>query len=65
MAGTGQQAVHRTIVLVDVEGFGDLRRTLPHRLATRDGLYRVVAQALEAARVPWEACHRGTRRTLG
>jgi tetratricopeptide (TPR) repeat protein len=61
MAGTGQESVHRTMVLVDVEGFGDQRRTLPHQLATREGLYRIVTQALEAAGVPWDACYREDR----
>ncbi|MDQ2588065.1 tetratricopeptide repeat protein [Saccharothrix yanglingensis] len=60
MAGPGQ-AVHRTIVVVDVEGFGDARRTLPHQVAARAGLYRVVAEALGAAGVPWDACHREDR----
>jgi hypothetical protein len=36
-------AVHRTIVVVDVEGFGDLRRTNPHKVAVRDGLYEALA----------------------
>jgi hypothetical protein len=35
-------AVHRTIVVVDIEGFGDQRRTNPHQLAARDGLYRTL-----------------------
>ncbi|MFT7837743.1 tetratricopeptide repeat protein [Saccharothrix sp. BKS2] len=60
MAGPGQ-AVHRTIVVVDVEGFGDPRRTLPHQVATRAGLYRVVADALRAAGVAWEDCHHEDR----
>ncbi|MFI6030770.1 tetratricopeptide repeat protein [Amycolatopsis magusensis] len=60
MAGPGQ-AVHRTIVVVDVEGFGDARRTLPHQVATRTGLYRVVVEALGAAGVLWEDCHREDR----
>ncbi|WP_407690763.1 ATP-binding protein [Saccharothrix syringae] len=55
------QAVHRTIVVVDVEGFGDPRRTLPHQLGTRAGLYRVVADAVRAAGVPWEDCYHEDR----
>ncbi|MEV0682012.1 tetratricopeptide repeat protein [Actinosynnema sp. NPDC050436] len=54
-------AVHRTIVVVDVEGFGDRRRTLPHQLGTRAALYRVVERALRAAGVPWAGCHREDR----
>ncbi|CCH32706.1 tetratricopeptide repeat protein [Actinosynnema sp. NPDC047251] len=60
MASPGQ-AVHRTIVVVDVEGFGDARRTLPHQVATRAGLYRVVGAALRAAGVPWEGCYHEDR----
>ncbi|MFD7654546.1 ATP-binding protein [Actinosynnema sp. NPDC059797] len=55
------QAVHRTIVVVDVEGFGDPRRTLPHQVATRAGLYRVVADGLQAAGVPWGDCYHEDR----
>ncbi|QFZ19110.1 ATP-binding protein [Saccharothrix syringae] len=55
------QAVHRTIVVVDVAGFGDPRRTLPHQLGTRTGLYRVVADALAAADVPWGSCYHEDR----
>ncbi|WP_433260932.1 ATP-binding protein [Actinosynnema sp. CS-041913] len=55
------QAVHRTIVVVDVEGFGDPRRTLPHQVGTRAGLYRVVADSLRAAGVPWDGCYHEDR----
>ncbi|MEV0679351.1 tetratricopeptide repeat protein [Actinosynnema sp. NPDC050436] len=54
-------AVHRTIVVVDVEGFGHPRRTLPHQVGTRAGLYRVVDAAFRAAGVPWEACYHEDR----
>ncbi|GAA1310670.1 hypothetical protein [Saccharothrix xinjiangensis] len=60
MAGP-DRAVHRTIVVVDVEGFGDPRRTLPHQMAVRAVLYRVVVEALGAAGVRWEDCHREDR----
>ncbi|QFZ24419.1 ATP-binding protein [Saccharothrix syringae] len=50
------QAVHCTIVVVDVEGFGDPCRTLPHQLGARAGLYRVLEQALGAAGVRWGDC---------
>ncbi|QFZ20490.1 hypothetical protein [Saccharothrix syringae] len=62
MAGTGRHdAVHRTMVLVDVEGFGVLDRTLRHQQGTRAGLYEVVGQALAAAGVPWDACYHEDR----
>ncbi|MFC6092932.1 ATP-binding protein [Saccharothrix lopnurensis] len=60
-AGGPGSAVHRTIVVVDVEGFGDPRRTLPHQLGTRAGLYRVVEEALRAAGVAWEDCYHEDR----
>lgn len=50
-------AVHRTILVVDIEGFGDQRRTNPHRLAVRDGMYRAVQQAFSNAGIPWAECY--------
>lgn len=61
MAGWNRHALHRMMVVVDVEGFGAPSRTLPHQLGTRDGLYAVVTEAFEAAGVPWEACHHEDR----
>ena len=49
-------AVHRTIVVVDVEGFGDQRRTNPHQLAVRDGLYHAMQDAFGRAGIPWDNC---------
>lgn len=49
-------AVHRTIVVVDVEGFGDQRRTTPHQLAVRDSLYRLLRSAFDSAGVSWDDC---------
>src|SRR5271169_6721235 len=48
-----RRAVHRTIVILDVERFGDPRRTDRHQLAVRDGLYRLVGEAFEQAELPW------------
>jgi hypothetical protein len=42
-------AVHRTIVVVDVEGFGDRRRTNQNQLAIRAGLYSVMYEAFRLA----------------
>lgn len=61
MAGTSRHAVHRTMVLLGVEGSSAPNRTLPHQLDTREGLYAVVGEALAAAGVPWEACHHEDR----
>jgi hypothetical protein len=49
-------AVHRAIVVVDVEGFGDQRRTNPHQVTVRDGLYRAMQDAFDRAGVPWDNC---------
>ncbi|MFJ9784948.1 hypothetical protein ACIRSS_35630 [Amycolatopsis sp. NPDC101161] len=49
-------AIHRTIFAVDVEGYGDQRRTTPDRLAMREGLYRALGRAFDDAGVPWAAC---------
>jgi hypothetical protein len=53
-----RQAVHRTIVVVDVEGFGNRRRTNPHRVAVRDGMYLALRQAFSRVGIPWFDCHR-------
>jgi tetratricopeptide (TPR) repeat protein len=50
-------ALHRAIVCVDVEGFGNRRRTNAHQLAIRDGLYRALRQAFAAADVCWQDCY--------
>src|SRR5580692_3645343 len=49
-------AVHRTIVVVGVEGFGDRRRTNRHQLAVRAGLYRAMREAFNGAGIPWADC---------
>jgi CheY-like chemotaxis protein len=46
-------AVHRTIVAVDIEGFGNQRRTNRNQVAIRDGLYRAMRQAFDQAGIPW------------
>ncbi|MEU5697016.1 tetratricopeptide repeat protein [Actinosynnema sp. NPDC020468] len=54
-------AVHRAIVVVDVEGFGDPARTLPHQLDVRAGLYRVVERAFAAVGVAFADCRHEDR----
>ncbi len=54
-------AVHRTIVVVDVEGFGDQRRTNRDQVAVRDGLYRVMREAFGRAGISWDDCGREDR----
>ncbi|MGW4061345.1 hypothetical protein ACWEGE_23895 [Amycolatopsis sp. NPDC004747] len=51
-----EPALHRTIFAVDVEGYGDQRRTTPDRLALRAGLYRALDRAFDDAGVPWRDC---------
>ena len=46
-------AVHRTIVVVDIEGFGDPRRTNRNQIAVRNGLYTVMQAAFYHAGIPW------------
>ncbi|MEU4444683.1 tetratricopeptide repeat protein [Actinosynnema sp. NPDC050801] len=60
MAAAGP-ALHRTIVVVDVEGFGGRQRTLPRQLQTRAVLYRAVERALTAAGVRWADCYHEDR----
>jgi tetratricopeptide (TPR) repeat protein len=54
-------AVHRSIVVVDVEGFGDHRRSNAHRVVVRAGLYQVLRQAFEHAGLSWSDCGREDR----
>nr|WP_052478425.1 AAA family ATPase [Kibdelosporangium sp. MJ126-NF4]CEL18238.1 possible protein kinase/ transcriptional regulator, LuxR family [Kibdelosporangium sp. MJ126-NF4]CTQ90531.1 possible protein kinase/ transcriptional regulator, LuxR family [Kibdelosporangium sp. MJ126-NF4] len=54
-------AVHRTIFVVDVEGFGARRRINPDQVAIREGLYRVLREAFVAAGMRWDDCYREDR----
>jgi hypothetical protein len=49
-------AVHRAIVVVDVEGFGDPRRTNRHQVQIRAGLYGAMREAFDRAGIPWDSC---------
>ncbi|GAA2686907.1 MULTISPECIES: AAA family ATPase [Actinosynnema] len=55
------QAVHRTVAVVDVEAYGDHRRTNPDRLAVRAAVYAALASAFTSAGVPWDSCDLGDR----
>src|SRR5260370_37361502 len=55
MAGAGVGGP-RTIVAVDVEGFGGRRRTNRNQVAVRDGLYGAMGEAFGQAGVPWVDC---------
>ena len=54
-------AVHRSIVVVDVEGFGDQRRTNAHQVTVREGLYDVMREAFGQAGISWDDCGREDR----
>ena len=54
-------AVHRTIVIVDVEGFGDYHRTNADQVAVRAVLYRSLREAFGRAGISWEGCRREDR----
>ncbi|HVV18276.1 MAG TPA: tetratricopeptide repeat protein [Pseudonocardiaceae bacterium] len=49
-------AVHRTILLLDVAGSGDLSRTNLNQIAVRDALYRLVSRAFQRSGIVWEEC---------
>jgi tetratricopeptide (TPR) repeat protein len=55
------QAVHRTILVLDVAGFGDRRRTHHHQMAVRDGLYSVVKNSFTAAGISWSSSYKEDR----
>lgn len=48
--------VHRAIMVVDVERFGDPARTNLNQLAVRGGLYKTLAQAFDESGVVWRRC---------
>jgi class 3 adenylate cyclase len=52
-----QSAVHRTILVVDVEGFGSHVRADPDRLVVRESLYRALRRAFRICGIPWPRCH--------
>jgi tetratricopeptide (TPR) repeat protein len=53
--------VHRTILVVDVVGFGDHRRNNVDQMAVRTGLYRALQEAFRTAGISWAACEREDR----
>jgi ABC-type thiamine transport system ATPase subunit len=54
-------AEHRTILAVDVQGFGSQRRTNPNQLAVRDALYRALREAFTGVGVELDDCHHEDR----
>ena len=53
--------LHRAIICVDVEGFGDPRRTGPDQLAVRAGLYRALRAAFARSGASWQDCYHEDR----
>ena len=49
-------AVHRTVLVVDIEEFGQEWRTTPHQLAVREGLDRALRRAFDDVGLPWADC---------
>ena len=56
MMGPTRLAVHRSVLVVDVEEYGREWRTTPDRLAVRDGLDQALRRAFADAGVPWADC---------
>jgi hypothetical protein len=52
---------HRSMVLVDVEKFGDPKRTNTNQLQIRQGMYDALKTAFGGAQIPWEHCDVGDR----
>ena len=50
-------AVHRTVLVVDVEHFGAHNRTNRHRIVVRDGLYHALEASLERIGTRFADCH--------
>ena len=50
----GSAAVHRSFVVVDVEGYGDPARTTHQRLVARGGMYQVLMSAFADCDLPWD-----------
>ncbi|MFJ8914620.1 ATP-binding protein [Amycolatopsis sp. NPDC102389] len=57
----GQGSRHHLIVVADVEGFGDRRRTGPHQHAVRKGLDEVMRAAFAGSGANWDKCYREDR----
>lgn len=54
-------AGHRTIIVTDVAGFGDRRRTNRDQSAVRNALYRVLHEAFAQSGIRWNDCYREDR----
>lgn len=59
--GDIRPAMHCAILVVDVEGFSDRRRTHPHQIAMRNGMYQLLREAFSQAQIPWHVCYQEDR----
>jgi tetratricopeptide (TPR) repeat protein len=59
--GEPSPALHRTVLAVDVEAFGDKRRTNQDQLTVREGLYRCLRAAFAGSGISWDACYHEDR----
>jgi tetratricopeptide (TPR) repeat protein len=53
--------VHRAILCVDVERFGDRRRTHPHQATVRSGLYAALRATFARSGISWQDCYHEDR----
>ncbi|MGH4009623.1 MAG: hypothetical protein ACRDTH_15985 [Pseudonocardiaceae bacterium] len=51
-----QPAIHQAIVVVDVAGFTDPKRTMVHQVAVQEGLYNVLRVAFAEAGIDLNSC---------
>src|SRR5579859_7659270 len=54
-------AESRTILLFDVERFGDHNLKDPHRVTVRHGLYNMLERALHETGISWDDCYHEDR----
>ena len=53
--------MHRTILVVDVEGYGDWRRSNSNQVVIRDGMYQALRSTFDETGIEWDACYREDR----
>ncbi|MFL6143240.1 MAG: ATP-binding protein [Labedaea sp.] len=56
-----EPAVHRTILVVDIESFGDPSRSDRDRVWMRDALYRTLSESFDGAGIGWSSCDQEDR----
>jgi hypothetical protein len=56
-----QPAVHRTILVVDVEGFGNQCRNDTQRRMVRHGMYEALKRAFNEVGIGWDRCYHEDR----